>query len=143
MDQQTGLNRIFALADELMSLRKQEETLKEEISEIGKKINSVDFRLGELMTENELQNFTRDGLMFYMTTKTRASALADMKEDLFNALRARGYGDLITETVNANSLSAFVKEQFELNDACLPEWLNGLVSVFDKVTVAVRKASVK
>ena len=57
------------------------------------------------------------------------------------ALRAEGYGGLIYETVNANSLSAFVKEQMAENDDTLPDWLNGLVNVFEKTTVGVRKAA--
>ena len=45
------------------------------------------------------------------------------------------------ETVNANSLSAFVKEQISENGDTLPDWLNGLVNVFEKTTVGVRKAA--
>ena len=50
-------------------------------------------------------------------------------------------GDMITETVNANSLSSFVKEQIAENCDALPDWLDGLVSVFEKTTVGVRKAT--
>ena len=69
----------------------------------------------------------------------RASALSGQKDALYGALRAKGFGDLVYETVNANSLSAFVKEQMEEQDA-LPDWLDGLVHVFEKTTVSVRKA---
>lgn len=48
---------------------------------------------------------------------------------------------MITETVNANSLSSFVKEQIAENGDALPDWLDGLVSVFEKTTVGVRKAA--
>ena len=76
----------------------------------------------------------------YLTTKTYASANKEQKEELFDALRNEGYGSLITETINANSLSAFVKEQMSENDDVLPEWLDGKVNVFDKVTVSLRKS---
>ena len=79
--------------------------------------------------------------MFCLTTKTRASARAGQKDELFAALRDEGYGDMITETVNANSLSSFVKEQIAENGDALPDWLDGLVSVFEKTTVGVRKAA--
>ena len=46
---------------------------------------------------------------------------------------------MITETVNANSLSSFVKEQIAENGDELPGWLRGLVNVFEKTTVGVRK----
>lgn len=59
---------------------------------------------------------------------------------MYEALKNEGYGSLITETVNANSLLAFVKEQIADNDDILPDWLEGKVNVFDKVTVNLRKA---
>lgn len=59
---------------------------------------------------------------------------------MYEALKNEGYGSLITETVNANSLSAFVKEQMADNDDILPDWLEGKVNVFDKVTVGIRKS---
>ncbi len=59
---------------------------------------------------------------------------------IYSALKNEGYGSLITETVNANSLSAFVKEQMADNDDQIPDWLEGKVNVFDKVTVNLRKA---
>ena len=70
-----------------------------------------------------------------------AGAAAGRKDELFDALRSEGYGDLITETVNAKSLSGFVKEQITENDDTLPDWLHGLVNVFEKTTVGVRKAA--
>ena len=67
--------------------------------------------------------------MFCLTTKTRANAAPGHNDELFDALRAEGYGDMITETVNANSLSSFVKEQIAENGDELPSWLHGLVNV--------------
>lgn len=79
--------------------------------------------------------------MFCLSTTTRASAAAGMKEELFDALRSKGFGELIYETVNANSLSAFVKEQIAENGDEIPDWLKGLVNVFEKTTVTMRKAA--
>ena len=59
----------------------------------------------------------------------------------WGALRGEGFGDLVYETVNANSLSAFVKEQIEENGDVLPEWLDSLVDVFEKTSVSLRKAA--
>jgi hypothetical protein len=105
------------------------------------------------MILDEVQNFTRAGTLFCLTTNTYASAVAGRKDELYDALRARGYGGLITETIHATSLSSFVKEQMEESAesantaACagsgesLPTWLMGLVNVFDKTSVGVRKAA--
>ena len=63
-----------------------------------------------------------------------------MKEELFAALKENGYGSLVTETVNANTLASFCKEQLAAHEDELPAWLDHVVSTFEKVTVGVRKA---
>ena len=133
-------DKMFELADELKNLRDLKADLEQQVKDVTARIDQTDYRLSELMAETETQNFTRSGTMFCLTTKTRASATAGVKDELFQALKENGYGDLVYETVNANSLSSFVKEQIEGNRDTLPGWLNGLVNVFDKTTVSVRKA---
>ena len=133
--------RLFEWADKLKALRDRKEELEAELKQVNMDIDNADWHLSNLMAETETQNFTRAGTMFCLTTKTRASARAGQKDELFAALRGEGYGDMITDTVNANSLSSFVKEQIAENGDALPDWLDGLVSVFEKTTVGVRKAA--
>lgn len=133
--------KMFEMADRLRGLRDEKAELEKRIKEINGEIDDTDFRLSELMAETETQNFTRAGMMFCLTSKTRASAAAGRKDELFAALRGEGFGDLVYETVNANSFSAFVKEQIEENGDVLPEWLDGLVNVFEKTSVSLRKAA--
>ena len=133
--------KLFEWADKLKTLRDRKDELEAELKQVNMDIDNADWHLSNLMAETETQNFTRAGTMFCLTTKTRASARAGQKDELFAALRGEGYGDMITETVNANSLSSFVKEQIAENGDSLPDWLDGLVSVFEKTTVGVRKAA--
>ena len=133
--------KLFEWADKLKALRDRKDELEAELKQVNMDIDNADWHLSNLMAETETQNFTRAGTMFCLTTKTRASARAGQKDELFAALRDEGYGDMITETVNANSLSSFVKEQIAENGYALPDWLDGLVSVFEKTTVGVRKAA--
>ena len=133
---------MFELAKKLKELKDTKNDLEARLKEINAEIDTVDFDLATMMTDSETQNFTVAGTMFCLTNKVRASAVADRQEELYEALRNEGYGDLVYETVNANSLSAFVKEQMEEHDD-VPEWLNGLVNVFEKTTVGVRKATRK
>lgn len=135
--------KLFELADRLKELRDSKQALEQEVKAISAELEEVDYALATAMTESETQNFTRSGIMFCLTNTTRASALADRKDELFEALRNEGFGGLIYETVNANSLSAFVKEQISENEDNLPDWLSGLVNVFEKTTVGVRKATRK
>ena len=133
-------DELFALADQLRELKETKKYAEQELKEITTEIERVDAALAALMVTSETQNFTRNGTMFCLTNTTRASAAAGPKEELFTALRSAGFGDLVYETVNANSLSAFVKEQTAENEDVLPSWLDGLVNVFEKTTVGVRKA---
>jgi len=133
--------RMFELAELLKSLRDQKQDTERQLKQINEKIDETDYRLSELMAESETQNFTRAGVMFYLTTKTRASVVTGSKDELYGALKQQGFGELVYETVNHNSLSSFVKEQMEENGDALPDWLTGLVNVFDKTSVGVKKAS--
>lgn len=132
--------RMFALAERLRALRDKKAAAEQAVTDINKEIDDTSYELSELMAESETQNFTRGGMMFYLTTKTRASAVAGTRDELHSALKAQGFGELVHETVNANSLSSFVKEQLEDNGEVLPGWLEGLVNVYDKTTVGMRKA---
>ena len=134
-------NIMFELADRLRELREEKAAAELRLKELSAEIDEVDYRLSELMAETETQNFTRQGLMFCLTTKTRAAAKAGRNEAQFSPPPAPGEGDIGYETVNANSLSAFVKEQIAENGDTIPDWLNGLVNVFEKTTVGVRKSA--
>jgi hypothetical protein len=136
----TESNRLFELADKLKALRDQKQETEQLLKDINEKIDETDYQLSELMAENEMQNFSRSGTMFYLTTTTRASTVAGSKDKLYAALRSKGYGDLVYETVNANSLSSFIKERMGENEDKLPGWLIGIVNVYDKTTVGVKKA---
>ena len=134
-------DELFALADQLRELKETKKYAEQELKEITEEIDRIDAALAEQMIASETQNFTRNGTTFCLTSTTRASAAAGRKDELFAALREAGFGDLVYETVNANSLSAFVKEQTAENEDVLPGWLDGLVNVFEKTTVGVRKAA--
>ena len=133
-------DEMFMLADRLKELKERKAELADMVKENNAEIEQAEFQLSQLMASTETQSFQRAGTLFYLTTKTYASADKAYKDELFKALRSEGYGSLITENVNANSLSTFVKEQMADNDDILPGWLEGKVNVFDKVTVGIRKS---
>ncbi|MEI6131974.1 MAG: hypothetical protein WCQ41_04030 [Bacillota bacterium] len=132
---------MFELADCLKELKDAKKQAEQAVKDINAQIEKTDYQLSEMMANTDTQSFSRAGTMFYLTSTCRASAVQDKKDELYNTLKDNGYGSLVYETVNANSLSAFVKEQTAENKDLLPGWLEGLVSVFEKVTVGVRKAA--
>ena len=134
------MNDMFELADKLKELRDKKQHLAEETKKNNAEIEETEYKLSLEMASSETQSFNRSGTLFYLCTKLYASAVKENKAELYEALKNEGYGSLITETVNANSLSAFVKEQMADNDDILPNWLEGKVNVFDRVTIGIRKS---
>ena len=137
------INRMFELAEQLGALRDEKKKVEDRLKKLNKYIQEVDDRLSDMMALSETANFTCLGKTFYLTTKTHASAVAECKDDLYRALKEKGYGDLVYETVNANLLASFVREHLSENEDALPEWLAGLVNVYEDTTVGVRKATRK
>ena len=60
--------------------------------------------------------------------------------ELYQYLKDNGFGALVKETVNANTLSGWVKEQMEENDDELPEDLAEFINLYEKTAVGIRKA---
>ena len=92
------------------------------------------------MTEDEMPKFVHMGTSFSMSNKIFASAKADKKEELMQALKDNNYGDLVKEQVNAQSLRSAVIEMMEENDEEVPEWIADLVNVYEKPVINMRKA---
>jgi predicted nucleic acid-binding Zn-ribbon protein len=133
------MSDVFQLADELAELKNRKKELENELKAVNAKIAKTDEELSMKMLEEELQSFNRNGKTFYVQTKTFAAVVPDRKPELFTWLKNHGYGDMVTETVNANTLSAFVREMLSETDQ-LPEDLEELVNVYEKTTVGIRKS---
>ena len=131
--------QIFELADQLKAAKEQKKELDAKGKELGAEIDRLDLALSDAMAEAECERFSRNGSTFYLNTRLYASPIAGKKEELFAALKENGYGSIVTETVNANTLSSFVKEQMSENHEEVPTWLAEKISTFEKVSVGIRK----
>ena len=132
-------NYIFSLADHLKELKDRKKELDAESKALGAEIDRLDLELSDAMAEAECERFSRNGSTFYLNTRLFASPAAGRKEEMIEALKTNGYGDIVTETVNANTLASFVKEQMALNCDEVPAWLADCVSTYEKVSVGIRK----
>lgn len=131
--------QIIETADRLKFLKDRKKDLEAEIKEINAHIDIAEQFLVESMTTDELDKFTHSGTTFYMKSRLFASAVSGRKQDLMEGLKEHGYGDLVQETVNANTLASFVKEQMEA-EGDLPEWLDETVNTYEKTSIGMRKA---
>lgn len=129
------------MADRLQELRDEKEQLEMALKETNGMIEAVEQDLVATMVTAELDSFKRNGHTYSLKIDTYASAKADRKEELFEALRNNNAGDLVQEQVNANSLRAFVKELKANNDDEIPEWIVDYINVYDKTKISVRKSN--
>ncbi|MCD8197831.1 MAG: hypothetical protein LUE24_11820 [Lachnospiraceae bacterium] len=136
-------NAMYELAERLKALRDEKKKAEDYLKEVTADKDQTEKQLFDLMIQTETENFTRKGTRFSVTIKTRASAKAGCKEDLFAALRSHGYGDLVYETVNANSLTSLVKELKEANEQEVPKWIADVVNLYDQSSVSVTKSTRK
>lgn len=132
-------NMIFELADKLKAMKEEKKELDAQVKELGAEIEKLDLQLSDAMAQAEVERFSRNGSTFYLNSRLYASPIAGKKDELFEALEENGFGNLITRTVNANTLSSFVKEQMTENDDEVPAWLTEKISTFEKVSVGIRK----
>lgn len=132
--------KIFEMADRLKTLQEQKKDLEAKAKALGAEITDLDLQLSDAMTEVELDCFSRNGSTFYLKSRLFASPAAGRKDEMMQALKENGYGSLVTETVNANTLASFIKEQREITGAEIPEWLGDTVSTYEKVSVGIRKS---
>jgi len=131
---------MLELADRLKTLRATKDDLADQTKANNAEIEQCERELSDLMAQEEVQSFKRAGTLFYLTSRTYASPIAGRKAELYDALRAQGHGDIIVETVNAQTLSSFVRERIAENEDALPPWLEGVVNAYEKVSVGLRKS---
>ena len=131
--------QIFEMADQLKVAKEQKKELDAQVKELTAEIERLDLALSYAMAESELDRFSRNGSTFYLNTRLYASPAAGMKDELISALKTAGFGSIVTETINANTLASFVKEQMAENNDEIPAWLTEKISTFEKVSVGIRK----
>ena len=131
---------IFQMADELKALKDEKKKKDDELKELTAKIEELDENLSNAMIDSELDKFTHSGSTFYLKSRLFASAVAGKKEDMINALKNNGAGELVVEQVNANTLSSFIKEEQERTGKEVPDYLADIVQVFTKTSVGIRNS---
>lgn len=131
---------IFELADRLKSCKDRKKELETETKALNVEIEELDKQLSDAMAESELERFARNGSTFYLSSRLFASPVAGRKDDMISTLKENGFAELVSETVNANTLASFCREQMEENGDSLPEWMADVVHTYEKVSVGIRKA---
>lgn len=130
-------DRMLELADEVQDLRKQKVDIETSLKVINEKLQNTEWELISIMTDKEVDSFKRNGFNFVVATKEFRSANPETKDELYLQFRERGMDYLFT--INAQTLSATVKDMMENNDGKMPDWLEGKINTFEKQTLSIRK----
>jgi len=129
---------LFIAADTLADLRDQKKKAEDALKEINERIAQTEEQLVAAMVEEEMQNFTRNGKQFILTSRTYASAKSGMMPDICDWMKDNDLGDMVKESIHPQTLQAWVKEQIEEAGA-LPKDLSELVNVYEKSGISIRQ----
>lgn len=104
--------------------------------------DALEAQLVDLFVEHGMQNLSLDGKTVYLHRSTFAQRKAGATaEDVKDALRAAGQGDLVTETVNAQTLSAYVRDILDSDEGGqLPDPLDEVLELGERYSIRINAA---
>lgn len=136
-------NTVFSLIDRYKELLDRKEALADQTKENNKLIEEIREQLAQRMMEEEVTKVSRGGFSYSLSEKTKYSKKADMEEELFEALRMNGLGDIIVPTVAPQTLQAAMKNLAEENGDELPEEFAEILNVYSYLDVSKRKETAR
>ena len=128
---------LLNMADKFLELRDKKAELDSQSKEIGHQIDEMEKQIIQLMTDNEIDSFKRNGILYSVVTREFQSANVERKDELYRIMKEKGFEHLFT--INTNTLSATVKELIAENEGKLPEWLDGLINQTEKQAIRIKK----
>jgi len=132
---------IMELADQYIAQDQHVKELDEELKVAKAAREETMTALAEQMADMELQSLNKSGKTLYLSETVSVTVPADRKESLMSALIEQGYGDMIRPNVSSQTLTALVKELSGDEDVTVPEWLEGIVTLYKAPKVGIRKST--
>lgn len=127
-------------------LRNAQAASEAEAEAIKAEANALEAELIEAFGEAGMQSVNIDGQTVYLHRSTYASWTDVPPEDRKDLLRAAGAGDLVTETVNAMTLAAWVRDMLGDDDnpgPGLPTELADKLELGERYAVRLRASTSK
>ena len=130
---------IAELADQYQAAKDNAERIEAELQDAKAFRDNLKGRLIDAMLEEETDSIGRNGRRYTVCAKTKYSKAAGADDQLFDLLREQGLGDIIRETVNANTLQAAMKQLAEDNGGELPEEYRECINEYNYTDISVRR----
>lgn len=124
----------------MIELRRRRDELKLLLDEVTREEAALSETLVDQFADAGVQNVkTPQGTLYLHRSVSASLAVPEgmTPEQVFMTLQAHGLGWLVKETVNPQTLSAWVRERDKAGEP-LPEGLAEIVRPFEKYTVRVR-----
>lgn len=138
---ETISNEVLDLIDQFKAALEEKDTLAEATKRNNAEVIEVRDKLAQAMVDAEIDQVGRHGINWKLKPTTKYSKKAGMDDALFDILRNNGLGDLIRETVNAQTLQGAMSELAKENDDELPDEFTEVINKFEYMDVSHRKAS--
>lgn len=141
MEESIISNEILTLIDQFKAALEEKDSLAEATKKNNAEVIDLRDKLAQAMIDAEIDQVGRHGINWKLKPTTRYSKKAGMDEELFDLLRNNGLGDIIRETVNAQTLQGAMSELAKQNDDELPEEFAEVINVYEYMDVSHRRAS--
>lgn len=111
-------------------------------------IDKLKAEIAETMIDEDIPSQGYGDYVYSLQDKIKYSKrgeteLQEKGLDFFEVLREQGFGDIIKETVNANTLQSTMKAVADENDGELPPELDEIVSSYEMTDISRRKSTNK
>ena len=125
---------IVTLVSEYANLTKKRRDLEAEANRLKTELLAIEEKLVEEFSQAGVQNVkTTAGQTVYLNREVFAKLVGDQKK-AYTALRRAGLGDFVKETVNAQTLRAYVREV----DEVLPKGLQPYIDITEVYRMRMR-----
>lgn len=141
MADQIITEEITELIDKFKALLERKEELAEETKRNNADVLECRDKLAQAMLDAEVDQVGRHGINWRLKPTTKYSKRAGKDDELFELLRQHGLGDIIKETVNAQTLQGTMSELAAENDDELPEEFADVISVYEYMDISHRKTT--
>ena len=133
------MSRLADLGKEDYEVDKQIGELNEQVDNLKAKREELLNRLVAEMREEDLPEFSVEGInkRFALKTDQYASYLVENQEKVFEALRDLGYDGIIKETINNKTLNSTIKELTDSGSRELPYQLAPYIKIYEKPKLSI------
>lgn len=113
--------------------------LDEALSKAKQRMREAEERGLQVCEREGIQKLSIDGTTVFLKRSLRASVKGGHREDAVAAFQAEGLGDLVTHTMNAQTLSAYVREREKQGEE-IPPTIAAHLNVAELYTLSARSA---